>query len=220
MVIKKARRNSQTLQKSDQAQKEEAKLEIIKTESFQAISLPERSSSKEKERQKKKKKRRKADKRARDEEGKYMMIEEARRAEVSNPESHRFLVAIPLANVSHLSGGSVCKHFRKGDLTLNGIRPVALESLLKSIPAKAVYDSLNSPIYFVRAQLFIISLYVLIELCSLLLAKRRLHSLKIDSKMQLSAASSLLLLNSTLTKSSFPVFQPALASHAYWVSEH
>ncbi|KAL5495543.1 hypothetical protein ACEPAI_1006 [Sanghuangporus weigelae] len=103
---------------------------------------------KEKQRQKKKKKRQKAEKQARNEEHRQTVEEAARHAEAGNPETRRFLVGMPLASVSGLSGRSVCRNFRKRDLTLNDILPVPIESLLSSLPARTLYESLKGPVYF------------------------------------------------------------------------
>lgn len=104
---------------------------------------------KEKQRQKKKKKRKKTEKQARDEEHQQTVEDAARRAEAESSEAKRFLVGMPLASVGGLSGGSVCRNFRKRDLALNDILPVPLESLLSFVPAKSLYESLKGPIYFV-----------------------------------------------------------------------
>ena len=98
---------------------------------------------------KKKKKRKKTEKQALDEEHQQTVEDAARRSEAESSEAKRFLVGMPLASVGGLSGGSVCRNFRKRDLALNDILPVPLESLLSFVPAKSLYESLKGPIYFV-----------------------------------------------------------------------
>lgn len=101
-----------------------------------------------KERQKRKKKRQRIERQARDEEHRRRMENEARQAEAESPGPRRFLVAVPLASLRNLSGGSVSGHFRKRDLSLNDMLPVTLESLLESSTARTLYKALKGPIYF------------------------------------------------------------------------
>lgn len=112
---------------------------------------------KEKERQKKKKKRQKEKKQAQTEEQRHMMEESARRIEAENVEPRRFLFGMPLASVGGLNGGSVCKHFRKRDLVLNHVLPVSLDLLSTFSSAKALHESVQGPLYFVRDSVLLFS---------------------------------------------------------------
>ena len=121
---------------------------IVTEDELSELSKPKKG--KEKERQKKKKKRQKAEKQAKADQYRRVMEERASRAEAEDVGPMRFLVGMPLENVKDLSGRSVCRHFRKRDLSLNDILPVSLDSLFTFSSAKALYDSLQGPIYFVR----------------------------------------------------------------------
>jgi hypothetical protein len=104
----------------------------------------------EKARQKDKKKRKKIAQQRKREEERIEAKDKANQAENRSSDRASFFVRFPLDRVSGLPGHSVSTNFRKSDLDLNDIFAVSPDVIARSPKAKAIYECLQRPLYFVR----------------------------------------------------------------------